>query len=166
MSSHIRRRSGTDWSHAGPDDVRMPRRRRNRIDGFDYAAHGAYFVTVCVAGRRSLLGAMEGDGVLLSPLGAIALECLRAVPNHHDGVKVDEHIVMPDHVHAIVVLVGAGPTLATIVGTFKAAVTRRSGERDFWQRGFHDHVVRDEDDLRRLREYIRTNPLRTRHPLS
>jgi putative transposase len=76
-----------------------------RLQGYDYSAHGAYLVTTCVAGRRHLFGEVVDDGaVRLSALGEQALACLEEIERHHPGVRLDEHVVMPDHVHAIVVL--------------------------------------------------------------
>ena len=75
---------------------------------------------------------------------------------------------MPNHVHGILLLVRAGhaPPLHTIVGSFKSAASREvnslrgSPSTPVWQRGYYDHIVRDEDDLERLREYIKMNPIR------
>src|SRR5215831_10466197 len=68
-------------------------------------------------------------------------------------------VVMPDHVHALLVA-QRGLRLWDVVGAVKARVSRLSGLRGLWQRSFHDHVVRDERDLERARDYIATNPLR------
>jgi len=90
------------------------------------------------------------------------------LPARFPSVTIDEFIVMPDHLHGIVFLPGqAGamnlaPTLGEIVRVLKAASTwqlRRSGYPDFaWQRNYYEHVVRNEADLARVREYIRNNP--------
>jgi REP-associated tyrosine transposase len=111
--------------------------------------------------RGDVFGNVVGVHVELNATGLIVRDCVEAIPAHHD-VILDEWIVMPDHVHAILFL-GLGssrPALATVVGTFKAAVSRTSARRQIWQRGYYDHVVRDDDDLDRVREYIVTNPTR------
>jgi REP element-mobilizing transposase RayT len=159
----------------------MPVRKRLRLQGYDYSLHGAYLVTVCVAERRSLLGRLVGESVQLSDLGERAKACLAQVPAHHAGVRLDEHVVMPDHVHAILLLppppLPAGGAryisplphdpphpspvkLGVVVGTFKAAVARSPGGQRLWQRGYHDRIIRDERELDALREYVATNPLR------
>jgi putative transposase len=146
-----------------PDHGVVPDRKRLRLAGYDYSCHGAYLVTVCVAGRRQLLGTIHGERVHLSPLGRLTSTCLRDVGRHHAGVRLDEHVVMPDHVHAIVLLPADRPdgrTLGVVVGTFKAAVSRRSRRRGLWQRGYHDRIIRDERELHALREYVAANPLR------
>ena len=161
-----------------PDHVVVAHRKRLRLAGYDYSAHGAYLVTVCVAGRRPLLGTIRAERQCLSRLGRLTLACLHDIEHHHAGVQLDEHVVMPDHVHAIVPLPpnrpdgrGEGrlapirtPTLGVVVGTFKAAVSRRSGRRGLWQRGYHDRIIRDERELGALREYVAANPLRWSRP--
>lgn len=152
----------------------MPARKSTRLREFDYANAGAYFVTVCLAPRLPLLGRVSDASLVLSPFGEIVAEGLTGVPTHHPGVDLDEWIVMPDHVHAVIVLresrARQASPLRVVVGSFKSRVARQvnmcrgtPGET-FWQRGFYDHVVRDEDDLHRCREYIRTNPIRWRPP--
>ena len=107
-----------------------------------------------------MLRATRGDRVDLTELGHLVDGRLHAIPEHHHGVRLDDSIVMPDHIHAILFLPGGGETLGTVVGAFKASVVRLSNRRGLWQRGFHDHVIRDEDDLDRVRAYIRGNPYR------
>jgi REP element-mobilizing transposase RayT len=97
------------------------------------------------------------------------------------GFLLDRFVVMPNHVHGIIVVVGAthasplpvgttahGPrsgSLAAIVGSFKSATTRRvnrvrgTPRAPFWQRGYYEHVLRDEGDLEKIRTYVAQNPL-------
>jgi REP element-mobilizing transposase RayT len=104
----------------------------------------------------------------LSPAGVAAQDCLVEIHEHHRGVDVDAFVVMPNHVHAILTM-GRDESLGAVVGTYKAAVSRRTGHRALWQRGYYDHIIRDEQDLARVREYIATNPIRwafdPEHPL-
>ena len=143
----------------------MTVRKRQRLPAFDYARAGAYFVTVCLLPRLPLFGAVNGDAVALTPFGEIVATDLRNLPNRKPGAAVDLFVVMPDHAHAIFVLDGT-IALSTVVGGLKAgtaaAINRRRatpGAR-LWQRGFFDHVIRDEHDFDRVREYIATNPTR------
>jgi REP element-mobilizing transposase RayT len=96
--------------------------------------------------------------VRLTTAGRIVDSCVAQIPDHHDGVSVDCFVVMPNHVYAVLCL-RATASLGVIVGTFKAA-SSRAARKSLWQRRFHDHVVRDETDLDRVREYVATNPLR------
>jgi putative transposase len=156
--------------------VVRPRRKNLRLDGYDYANAGAYLVTVCTRGRRCTLGHIEEDRVALSGTGTIVHRQIAALPLRFVQVHVDAFVVMPNHVHVLLVLDGrarqasplcigrrsrqASPVrLGGIVGAFKAGSSREAG-RPLWQRGYHDHVVRDEDDLARVRTYIETNPIR------
>jgi len=160
--------------------MKSPHRRRSiRLPGYDYSQPGAYFVTVCTRDRECLFGKATKGAVCLSALGQIVAGCLADLPSHFQDVELDEWVVMPNHVHAILVIHGRGtacraPTLnvrfgrpvsgslPTAVGTYKAAVTtlaRRNHLADaVWQRNYFEHVIRDEEDLRRIREYIAHNP--------
>lgn len=69
---------------------------------------------------------------------------------------------MPNHIHGIVVLDDESPKLGTIIGTYKAAVTRHARQlkiRDtIWQKGYHDHIIRNTESLNEIRRYILYNP--------
>jgi REP element-mobilizing transposase RayT len=136
-------------------------RRRLRLDGFDYTGEGLYFVTACTRGRACIFGVAVDDEIVLSDLGQVAVTCVTEIPRHNPGVSLDSFVVMPNHVHVLLGLgYAAAVSLGTVVGTFKAAVARSAHARGLWQRGYHDHVIRDEEDLARIREYIATNPIR------
>ncbi len=146
----------------------MARRRNLRLRRFGYGPGYAYFVTVCASRREDVFGVVRDGGMEPNDVGRLVGERLRALPLRHPGVSLDEHIVMPDHVHAILFFHSddadgarqASPLrLGTVVGSFKSGVARELGS-PVWQRGYYDHVVRDEADLERNREYIRTNPAR------
>jgi REP element-mobilizing transposase RayT len=141
-------------------------RKRLRLPGFDYARPGTTFVTICVEPRRPLLGRVAHGTVVLSPIGEIVQRQLDALDARFATVELDSAIVMPDHLHALVVVRDtSGPSISDVVRVFKSLAARavyeqRGGWVPLWQRSFHDHVVRDEDDLGRCREYIVTNPAR------
>ena len=142
-------------------DVRKPL----RLPRYDYSRAGVTFVTFCCRPRIPLLGRVVEDTVDLSPYGEIVAADLRALPGRRPGVAVDVFQVMPDHVHAIVVL-GGGVALGAVVGSLKSGTAaainrlRRTPGGLVWQRGFYDHVVRDDADLDRIRTYIAENPIR------
>ena len=87
----------------------------------------------------------------------------QGVGRYHDGIDLDALIVMPNHVHAIVILHRSAarrpPPIPAVVGMAKARASRRAGF-PIWQRGYHDRVIRDERELQAAREYVETNPLR------
>jgi REP element-mobilizing transposase RayT len=138
------------------------RRASLRLQGFDYASELAYFVTVCTADRACTLGEVVNERVLLTASGEVVRRQLDALPARL-CITLDSFVVMPNHVHAIVALHGARQAsplrLGTVVGSFKSGSSREAG-RQLWQRGYHDHVIRDEADLGRLCAYIESNPIR------
>jgi putative transposase len=153
-------------------------RRRNglRYSGYDYAQAGAVFVTICTHNRQRLFGVVDGDGVGLSPSGEYAAFRWRQISQRFSGVLVDTHVIMPDHIHAIL-HTGADPSLSLhpsigdIVRWFKSTLhadyskgVRHLGwspyDRRLWQRDYYDHIIRDERDLDRIRAYIEANPAR------
>jgi REP element-mobilizing transposase RayT len=148
-------------------------RRSTRLRGFDYGRAGAYFVTVCTHERACILGEVKGDAVEPSWMGEIVQRCWDEIPAHYPTVEADAVIVMPNHLHGLLFFsapVGAthaspgSPKLGSVVGSFKAAASaqinrqRETPGAPIWQRGFHEHVVRGDDDLSRIRRYIADNP--------
>jgi len=84
-------------------------RRSIRLRGYDYTEEGAYFITVCTHERQHLLGRLEGQTVVLSRAGQLVSEVWSELPQHYPGIEVDAFVVMPNHVHGVILLVGAGP---------------------------------------------------------
>lgn len=134
-----------------------PYRRSIRLAGFDYADERAYFVTICAYGRERVFGEVVGEAVHLSAIGEMARDCWLLIPTHFPFVELDAFVIMPDHIHGIIILnhdaaskgeVGARhalplPTepcpraafgkpqpgsLGTIVGSFKSAVSKRAND--------------------------------------
>jgi putative transposase len=132
------------------------------MKGYDYSREGAYYITIVVKDRQCLLGAVECGRMAPSALGRIVLKTWDELPNHY---KKDGHV-------------GAGfkpapmcipaPTrnhgLSEIIRGFKTFSARRINEycqtagQAFWQRNFYDRIIREEEELMKLEEYIRQNP--------
>ena len=143
------------------------RRRSIRLQGFDYAQAGAYFLTICTD-RRELVLQDE-------PVRQRVLSAWHEIPVRFPSVVLDEFVIMPNHVHGIIMLRGAAsgsgaassaPTLGRVVRAFKSVsaiaaneALGRSGQ-PFWQRNYYKHVIRDEEELNAVRRYIRENPLK------
>lgn len=155
-------------------------RRSIRLKDYDYACPGAYFVTICTFQRESILGEVIDDRVQLSEMGSIVQWGWKSLPEHYN-VQLDGWIVMPNHVHGIIILpdlktekVRAGlrpaPTkihgLPEIVRSLKSFSSRKINElRDspgvpVWQRNYYEHVIRNERSLNEIRWYIKHNPSR------
>jgi putative transposase len=142
-----------------------PRRR-----SYNYTQPGAYFVTIVTHLRTPVLGAVVADGVSLTWAGLAVQQCWVNVQERFCDVTVDTFVVMPDHVHAIVVLslsdnrtVG----LSQVVGWVKQRASRQINApmralppSPLWQRGFHDRIISDADAFTRARRYIIANPAR------
>ena len=173
------------WSGGGVDSKKQ--RRSIRLPGADYTEAGGYFITVCAAERRSIFGRVAEGRVALSPLGEICNQCVLGIPAHFAHVRVVEFVVMPNHLHAVLVLhVGAryivpgdrgtrtperfqqpvAGSVPTIVRTLKAAVTRRAGSElkwaggEIWQRNYYERVLRDGKEYAETSRYVAENPLR------
>jgi len=125
-----------------------------------------YFVTICLQNRAPLFGQIDGDTMRPSPFGTIVATEIANLERRFADVLVDFSIVMPDHAHLIVALGLQAQRLGIVIGSLKAASAREiNRERGttgvpLWQRGYYDHVVRDDADLERIRAYNATNPLR------
>ena len=139
---------------------RFPVRKNPRLENFDYASCYYYFVTICTKDKCCLFGSPSK----LSHFGMIAKDCLKEIVQHFHGVQLDKWVVMPNHIHAIVVLSGSNASLSTIIGQYKSAVTKQMHTIDpqiaVWQSSFHDHVIRNQADYERIWAYIDTNPAR------
>lgn len=139
------------------------KRKSTRIPGFDYSTHNFYFVTICTHDKKCIFGTPK----TLNFLGQIAASCMEEIPAHFPGVKVEKYVVMPNHVHAILII-GEGidqgklPNLTAVVGGYKAAVSKLANPimhgRPVWQRSFHDHVIRNQVDFENIWQYIEENP--------
>ena len=138
-----------------------PKRKSPRLREYDYATAGAYFVTVCARDRSCLFGAIADDEMKLNRLGRTVEQCWLEIPVHFPTVALDAFVVMPNHIHGLVVLSRAGhaPPLHLAIGSFKSAASHAAGH-SVWQRSFYDRVIRDDEELRALREYVEENPLR------
>jgi putative transposase len=128
-----------------------------------------YFVTICTLWRDCCLSEVAEGKVSLSSCGETVAREWRGIPGRHPRVTLDSWILMPDHLHGILILGPEGndnadASLGTIVGQFKSKATksvRAMGYRDFaWQKRFHEHIVGSLEELDRIRTYIQENPQR------
>jgi len=163
------------------DDLLFRKRFRipsARCPGWDYRWAGVYSVTICTQGRMRCLGEVVDGQVSLSDLGTVVAEEWLKIPRQHPRVTLDEWIIMPDHMHGILIFHGRSreegrqdsnhlqsQSLGAVIGQFKSNVTKRIWwnlrQRDFgWQPRFHDEIIHDPAHLTRLRAYIRDNPKR------
>jgi len=162
----------------------------SRLQDWDYASAGYYYVTICTYNRTNYFGEIGNGNMHLSRIGEIAQQCWSEIPKHYPMVKLDEFIVMPNHVHGIINIVETqnfaslqnddtkssktheltfkntfGPqskNLGSIIRGYKAGVKKWTTINNVvfrWQPRYYDHIIRDEESLTRIREYIKNNPL-------
>jgi putative transposase len=153
-----------------------------RWAAWDYGANAAYFVTICTAERTHDFGTITNGKMDLSLLGQSAWDCWREIPIHFPCVELDEFVVMPNHVHGIVVINKPnsvetqyfaslqipknkfGPqsqNLASIIRGYKIGVTLFARQHNLpftWQARYHDHVIRNSEEHNRIQHYVFTNP--------
>ena len=127
-------------------------RKHVRLNGFDYGSNGYYFITICSSGRQCNCSKYQ----------EIIERHLKGMENH-DGVSIDHYILMPDHVHFIILLQEAKLPLSRLVQEFKSKTTieiKKNGynEKKFWQPNYYEHVLRSDKELKNIREYITNNP--------
>ncbi|MBQ8683025.1 MAG: transposase [Clostridia bacterium] len=154
------------------------RRKPTRLRCYNYSNPGGYFVTICTKGKKKLFGEVVGGGALdapqmvLSEIGRVAEQELLSIENYYENVTIDKYVVMPNHIHLLIRIterINPFPTkqydIPNVVGKYKAAVTRHVGNAfmhsvKLWQTSYHDHIIRNEADYRRIWEYIDTNPVK------
>ncbi|MFL5590899.1 MAG: transposase [Ktedonobacteraceae bacterium] len=143
-----------------------------RLAGYDYSQPGFYFVTICTHHHRLIFGRIVDDQVSLKGPGLMAESVWGTLPRRFAHVKLHEYVFMPNHMHGIIELTDVDPThtgarvaLWEIVRVFKAAtsyhIRRAEGQPWFaWQDEYYDSVIRTEEALQRVRQYILENPVR------
>jgi REP element-mobilizing transposase RayT len=154
--------------------LRVHHRRSIRLEGYDYSQSGAYFVTICAYKRELLFENEETKRIL-------EREWLNTRDLRQNAV-IDEFVVMPNHLHGIIMItqgVGAycntplqnrfkspSKTVGSIIRGFKSTTTRQinllreTPGNPIWQRNYYDHIIRNEYELNKIREYLQNNPLK------
>ena len=146
--------------------MELSKRKKLRLENWNYAENGWYFITICTKRRQALLGNIVGNGFIRSAVGTIAEEQLNELNSRYQHVHVDKYVIMPNHIHMFLVLDGTEterinpfPTVSSIIGLYKAGVSRKVGF-PIWQKSFYDHVIRNEEDYQMIWQYVDDNPLK------
>ena len=147
----------------------LPDRKPNRLKNFSYSCAGAYFITICIAGRAKILCDIVGGGDLDAPEvnltdeGQIILKYIIGFEKVK-GAHIDNFVIMPNHIHMIIRIdeadissTRANEKIPRMVAAFKRFCNAEIG-RDIFQRTYFDRVIRDEHDYEMIWEYIETNP--------
>ena len=162
-------------------ESKLPVRKPLRMSHYDYNTPGAYFLTFCTHNRKHFLsrivGAIhESPDPQLTICGKIVESVIQSIPAHLH-VTIDRYVIMPNHVHLIAIIMEkdvlgeiresppqSRPIMSKLIGYIKMnaskAIRQHYGDVTVWQRGYYDHVIRNQEDYVALAEYIQTNPLR------
>ncbi len=137
-------------------------RKPTRIPGYDYSTDNYYFVTICTHEKSCIFGTTEK----LSVLGTIAHEDMGKINGHFSDIIIDNYIIMPNHIHAIVI-VGCKPgeksktKLEHAIGLYKSGVSRKIHkiypDLMIWQRSFHDRIIRNQREYEKIWNYVKFN---------
>ena len=118
----------------------LPQRKSPRLPDFDYSSDNSYFVTICSRNRECLFGTKQGENIILSRIGNIAEQCWQAIPQHFPDVHLDAFVMMPNHLHGILILSKPEQlppiSLGQVINSFKGADTRIAGV-SVWQPRYH-----------------------------
>ena len=153
--------------------MELLKRKPNRLKGYDYSQNGAYFITMCVKDRCEMLWNAVGARIArpqntedLSEYGIVIKNAINNISEQYPSVLVDKYVIMPNHIHMILLVDSSGdgramraPTISTVINQMKGYVTKQIGF-SLWQKLFHDHIIRNEEEYRKIWEYIDTNPLK------
>ena len=146
----------------------FPKRKNIRLKNFDYSQNGCYFVTICTKDRKNLFWESVGADIIrpnLSEYGKIADRAINAIALHYPNTKIGEYVIMPDHIHMILIISNdeggrmiSAPTksLSTVIGQMKRWVSKEIGF-PVWQKSYYEHVIRNEQDYISKAEYIQNN---------
>lgn len=150
--------------------MKLPTRKQNRLAQYDYRTPNAYFITICTNNRRNLfwkdVGAIidRPENVPLTSLGMVAQQSIRDISSHYPAITVDHSVIMPNHIHLLLQIHTdangrsmIAPTISTVVRLMKGTVSKQAGFA-VWQKGFYDHVIRNENDYQDIWNYIEGNP--------
>ncbi|MCP4651931.1 MAG: transposase [Candidatus Omnitrophica bacterium] len=195
----------------------ITRRNTNRIPKHNYSTPGQYFVTILTCNRKNVFGVIENNLMLFNEFGFVADEIWRQIPARFPESELDKYIIMPNHIHGIINIVGAihespddksnnkyrsftnkipknnnkinhndnsiraiqtraihesplqhkrrNMTLSKTIGYFKMQtakqinILKNTPRQPVWQRNYHDHVIRNDKSINKIREYIVNNPI-------
>jgi len=158
--------------------------KSSRLQTWDYRWKGSYFITICTHNKNQYFGKISDGKMLLSPTGVLADVFWYEIKNHTLNIKLGEYVVMPNHVHGILLLdkdtnndsislnnvkqnekmESISPkkgSISAVIRSYKSAVSKHAKRLGFefsWQSRFYDHIIRNEESYRQIEEYIQTNP--------
>ena len=151
--------------------MEQPKRKKNRLESYDYSQNGAYFITICTEDRKCILSSTIGAtldrqaDVRLTETGRMVEQAILRIPKCYSDVHLEKYVIMPNHVHLLLMIdtlpgrPRVAPTISRIVQQTKGLSSKLIGKKVF-QKSFHDRVIRSDAEYDMIWEYIDTNPLR------
>ena len=148
----------------------LPKRKNIRLKEYDYSQNGAYFITICTKDRQSLFGSVGADSISARTITTTFENTIK----QYAGISAPIFVVMPNHFHAIIMIERAdmesAPTISDVVQAFKRYSTVEYSklvhqgmlppyDKQVWQRGFYDHIIRNQSDYDEIYRYIENNPV-------
>lgn len=166
----------------------MPNRKSIRLKDYNYAQNGYYFITICTKNREHLFGKIKQGKLQKTKLAEVADEYWSSIPKFHPNAFLDEFVLMPNHLHGIIIIennfkqkdgsnIGhiqirqnrneyqkiIPGSIGSIIRGFKAGVTKWAKEninrKKIWHRNFYEHIIRNDQSLYKIRNYIKNNPI-------
>ena len=150
----------------------LPKRKKNRLEDFDYSSCGAYFITICTSKRQNCFWKNTSakidcpQDVELSRYGELANEAVKNISQTYPAISVETYVIMPNHLHLLLLIktddLGrpmVAPTISRVIKQLKGFVSKRAGV-SFWQKSFYDRVIRNREEYQECAKYIYENPLR------
>ena len=135
----------------------LPQRKNIRLREYDYSSEGVYFITICIRNRIELLGNIKDNNISLTREGFIAKNNIKHIEKIFNNVKVDDYVIMPNHIHIIISINEPNEvTLSRIIKQYKGAVTKQIGH-SIWQKLYYEHIIRNEKEYYTIKEYIQNN---------
>ena len=155
-----------------------------RLPHFDYSQDAIYFVTFCTKNREQFFGNISNQIMAISDIGTIVENNWPTISKHRNNVILHDFVVMPNHFHGIIEIRNEinsmdvarnvpttnrysfispkSGSLSAIIRAFKSSCSKEIHqafpEITFdWQPRFYEHIVRDDEDLNRIKEYIANN---------
>ena len=154
-------------------DNNKHKRKFIRLKDYNYTQNGMYYITICTKEQRCLFGEIRDYKVKLNNAGEIIKKWIEELGNKFQNIGYDEYVIMPNHIHLVINIFNSNKYifLNKIVQWFKTMTTNeyikgiKSGifpkfDKSLWQRNYYEHIIRDDNDLNRIRKYIIENPIK------
>jgi len=161
------------------------RTHTTRLENYDYSQGGYYFITICTDNKKLFFGNIKNGKMELNEIGEIVSNFYQQIPKHFSNIKIDKYVIMPNHIHDIIVINNSrdeavprlyqgkypqlskispkAASLPVVIGSFKSICTKRINQSSpyinfKWQTGYYDHIIRNEQDYNNIWDYIDYNP--------